>query len=408
MSIDGNPPAIEGGPSPAAGGPALSENSPASSQGNPGSSPTERRPVRVLSLIKGLGPGGAEQLLLLALTVSDPARVRHQVAFVRADKTHLVPEFQAIGIEPVLLGTGGRRQAVTHLRRVMSQVDVVHVHSPVLAATARLLSRTLRPGRRPAVVTTEHNEWTSHRRPTRVANALTAPLDTHTWAVSDQVRETVWRPLRRRYEVLIHGIDTEATTVVRPRDEVRRELGVEPCHLVVTVANLRRNKDYPNLLRAAVIACEAEPRLHIAAIGQGPLAQEIAALRDDLGLRDRVSLLGYRRDVRDVLGAGDSFVLASAHEGLPVAVMEAFAAGLPVVATRVGGVPGQVRDGIEGLLVDPGDPQALAMALLRMAREEPTRARMAASARARALDYDIRRAVAAQTTAYERLGRRPD
>lgn len=365
--------------------------------------------VRVLSLIKGLGPGGAEQLLLLTTTVTDPERVTHRVAYLRRDKTHLVPEFESRGIVPVRLGAGsGRLGMLRELRFEISQAQVVHVHSPVPAAIARVVARTLPRSRRPPVVSTEHNEWTSHRWPTRLANALTTGLDTQHWAVSDQVRATVWRPWRGGYQVLVHGIDTTAAAPEpgdRPR--LRAELAVgEDELLVVTVANLRRNKDYPNLLRAARIALDSEPRLRFAAIGQGPLTHEITALRDDLGLSERFALLGFRRDVPHVLAAADLFVLASAHEGLPVAVMEAFVAGLPVVATGVGGLPGQVREGIEGRIVPPGDPAALAQALVTLAQEEDKRLRMARAARARATDYDIRRAVRELNAAYEELARR--
>ena len=150
--------------------------------------PTIPARPRVLWLIKGLGPGGAEQLLLLAAKVADRERFTYRLAYVRPDKTHLVPEFEALGLTPERLGADGRHW-LADLRRVMSGADVVHVHSPVLAGVARLVARTL--PRRPAVVVTEHNEWSSHRASTRLLNALTTPLDAHHWAVSDQVRETM-------------------------------------------------------------------------------------------------------------------------------------------------------------------------------------------------------------------------
>jgi glycosyltransferase involved in cell wall biosynthesis len=173
--------------------------------------------------------------------------------------------------------------------------------------------------------------------------------------------------------------------------------------LSLTVANLRRNKDYPTLLRAARAALDAEPRLRFAAVGQGPLAQEVAALHATLGLGDRFLLLGFRRDVHDLMAAADVFTLSSAHEGLPVAVMEAFAHGLPVVATAVGGLPQQVTDGAQGLLVPPGRPEALADALLTLARDPGMRARMGTAALSRAADYDIRRAVREQEGVYAEL-----
>lgn len=367
------------------------------------------RKPRVLWLIKGLGPGGAEQLLLLAAKVADRERFTYRLAYVRPDKTHLVPEFEALGLAPERLGANSRggRGWLGDLRRIMSGADVVHVHSPVLASAARLIARSLPKSHRPAVVVTEHNEWSSHRLPTRLLNGLTTPLDAHHWAVSDQVRDTMCPSRQEGYEVLIHGIDTDAVPAdPDARVRLRTELGIADDEVLsLTVANLRRNKDYPNLMRAARIAVAAEPRLRFAAVGQGPLADEVRGLRSELGLGDRFQLLGFRRDVHELMAAADIFTLGSAHEGLPVAVMEAFAAGLPVVATQVGGLPHQVRDGHEGLLVPPGDSEALASALVRVAGDDALRAQMAQAARARANDYDIRSAVAAQEEVYAELAR---
>ncbi|GAA2168137.1 glycosyltransferase [Humibacillus xanthopallidus] len=369
-----------------------------------GTAPTPGDRTKILWLIKGLGPGGAEQLLLLSARVADRDRFDIRLAYVRPDKTHLVPEFEALGLVPHRLGEGTGRPGgwLPELRRLMAEVDVVHAHSPVLASAARLAARTLPRGRRPVVVTTEHNEWTSHRAPTRLLNGLTAPLDAHHWAVSEQVKHTVWPSRRVSYEVLIHGIDTQAAPVDPwERERVRAELGVsEDEVLSLTVANLRKNKDYPNLLRAARIALDAEPRLRFAAVGQGPLADAVSALHAELGLGDRFALVGFRRDVRSLMAAADVFTLASAHEGLPVAVMEAFAAGLPVVATRVGGLPHQIDEGVHGLLVEPGQSAELAEALVALAQNAPRRARMSSAALSRASSYDIRNAVTKQQQTY--------
>ena len=372
-------------------------------------SPTRGR-IRVLWLIKGLGPGGAEQLLLLSARVADRERFDYRLAYVRSDKTHLVGEFEALGLTPQRLGAGSHSRGawLIQLRRLMSEVDIVHVHSPVLASATRLAAWTLPRRLRPAVVTTEHNEWTSHRGPTKVLNALTAPLDAKHWAVSDQVKATVWAARRASFDVLIHGIDTACVTAApETRARVRADLGVSDDEVLsITVANLRRNKDYPNLLRAARTALHAEPRLKFIAIGQGPLEAEVLTLHAQLGLGERFALLGFRRDIHDLMAAADFFTLASAHEGLPVAVMEAFAAGLPVIATSVGGLPQQVTDGEQGLLVPAGDAGALARAIVIVTRDAELRASMSASALARTAHYDIRIAVAEQQRVYAALTQR--
>lgn len=366
-----------------------------------------KRRIRVLWLIKGLGPGGAEQLLLQAARVVDRERFSYEIAYVRPDKTHLVPEFEAAGIPTRRLGAGSTARAgwLRELRDLLATSDIAHVHSPVLAAATRLTALSLPRQRRPHVVTTEHNEWTSHRLPTRLANAVTGPLDEHTWAVSDEVRATVWGPLRSRFEVLVHGIDpASVTTGAAGRDETRRSLGIATGEVVsLTVANLRRNKDYPNLLEAARLATAREPRLRFLSVGQGPLKDELDALHATTGLGDRFTFLGFRRDIHELMAAADMFTLSSAHEGLPVAVMEAFALGLPVVATAVGGVPTQVRDGREGRVVPPGDPAALADALVALAQDDALRAQMSRAARLRSADYDIRGAVREQERIYAEL-----
>jgi glycosyltransferase involved in cell wall biosynthesis len=150
------------------------------------------------------------------------------------------------------------------------------------------------------------------------------------------------------------------------------------------------------------------PELRVLLVGQGPLAVEVAELHERLRLRDQVQLLGYRDDATRILSAADALVLSSHHEGLPVALMEARALGLPVLATSVGGIPEVVRDGEDGLLVPPHRPELLAAALRRFATEENLRAQLAAGAATQRDRFDARRAVARLDRRYRALaaGRR--
>ncbi|MDO5499332.1 MAG: glycosyltransferase [Propionibacteriaceae bacterium] len=361
------------------------------------------RPINVLWLIKGLGPGGAEQLLANSAKVADHKRFHYEVAFVRPDKTHLVPTLEEAGVRAHRLTAGGNpRLWPLRLRGLMKRFDIVHAHSPLLAGAARVLSRTLPRSRRPVLLSTEHNMWSRFERPTRWLNALTAPLDARRWAVSEEVLRSMWPSRAKGAEVLIHGIVHGANPPsAGARERVRAELGIPDAAVVsLTQAHQRKKKDYPNMLRAAKIAFAANSDLVMLAAGQGPLMDEMVALHRELQVGDRFRFLGYRSDISDLLATADVFTLSSEHEGLPVSIMEAMDAGLPVIATTVGGVPEAVVDGVSGLLVPPHDHQRLADALVRIAGDAELRARLGAEGKARAPRFDIRTAVTEQEDAY--------
>ncbi len=356
----------------------------------------------VLWLTKGLGPGGAERLLLSFAQLVDHERFRIHAAYLLPWKDHLVADLEQRHVEVTCLDAPnpvdprwwGRLRSL--LRR--EQIQVIHDHSPLVAAQARMVARTVRP--RPALVTTEHNVWDSHRGPTRVVNRLSIARDDHVFAVSDEVAGS----MSGHPEVLVHGVDLDAIAARRSeRAAARAELGLADDQVaVVTVANLRANKDYPNLLAAAARVVDGRGQVRFFAVGQGPLATDLASEAEALGLRDRFTFLGYRADPIRTLVAADVFVLASRYEGLPIAMLEAMAVGLPVVATSVGGVPSIIRDGTEGRLVPAGDPEALAAELVA-ALDPAVRSSLAAGARSRAADYGIERAVRRQEAVYAQL-----
>jgi glycosyltransferase involved in cell wall biosynthesis len=272
------------------------------------------------------------------------------------------------------------------------------------AALARVLVRLGVAGRGGHHVSTEHNRWQSHRAPTRLANALTLPLDGATWAVSDEARDSV-RPtrLQERVVTLHHGAD-----LARIRAAVDAPEAAPPPHepgtfTFVHVANRRPNKAHEVLLDAFAIAWAEEPALRLWLVGQWLDTEEFTALVAANPAREAITVLGARPDAPALIAAADAMVLSSDHEGLPVAIMESFALGRPVVSTSVGGVPEAVRDDREGLLVAPRDPAALAAAMVRLAREPELVERLSAGASARADVFDARHAQDVQVAAYRRL-----
>jgi glycosyltransferase involved in cell wall biosynthesis len=152
--------------------------------------------------------------------------------------------------------------------------------------------------------------------------------------------------------------------------------------LIVAVGRLKAPKDFPTLIRA--LSGLRPDSFEAVIVGEGPDRPRLEEEIEALGLSGRVRLAGERRDVPELLAAADVFVLPSASEGLPVSVLEAMAAGLPVIASRVGGVPEQVSDGETGLLVEPGDPNELTAALDRLIADPSLRRRLGAAGRARA------------------------
>jgi glycosyltransferase involved in cell wall biosynthesis len=358
----------------------------------------------VLWLIKGLGPGGAEQLLVaLARHLDDT--IETTAAYVVPEKDAFVEPLRGAGVEVRRLGAG-RRSWVRDLRTEVrsGRFDVVHAHSPLLAAAARAAAVGLR--RRPALVSTEHNAWSTYALPTRVANALTTPFDDLTIAVSEEARRSIWwTATKRRCEVLVHGIDLGALrSAAAHRGRLRAEIGASESDVVVaTVANYRAQKAYPNLFAAARRVLDRCPSARFVSVGQGPLRTSIEAEHARLRLGDRFVLLGRRDDVPAVLAAADVFVLASNFEGLPVALMEATAAGLPVIATAVGGVPEVITHGVEGLLVPAQEPHALAAAIEQLVADGHLRATLAAAARRRGDDFDIARVARTLQARYEAI-----
>jgi len=159
---------------------------------------------------------------------------------------------------------------------------------------------------------------------------------------------------------------------------------------------LRPQKGLDVLVQAAAEAARELPALRVAIAGEGPERGRLEALAAELGVEDRVALLGQRSDVPDLLEAFDVAVSSSWFEGSPLAMMEYMDAGLPVVATRVGGVPDLIEDGVHGVLVEPGDPSALAAGIVELVRDRGRAEEMGARARERRrtefdLDGTVRR-----------------
>lgn len=350
-----------------------------------GEFPSESSEIKVLHVVKGLGPGGAERLIVNQVLERDADRFSYEVVYLLDYKDHLVPLLEEEGVPVTLLD--GPRWPLTLAAHVRDGgFDVVHVHSPVVAATLRSL-RLLR-GFSAHIVTTEHNRWPRHHPLTRAANRATYRFDDVTIAVSDEVRESVSPRVRDQVQVIHHGIPLRSVQdLTACRADVRQELGLRG-FVVGIVANFRPEKAHDVFLDAVTMAATADPTIHWVVVGQGPGLAAFRQAVHDAGLGERVTVTGYRADATRVMTSFDVFTLSSRHEGLPVSVMEALALGLPVVATRAGGIPEAVTHEGNGLLVAIDDAATLADSWIRLLREPELRAQLAQAAASTASRFD--------------------
>ncbi len=289
---------------------------------------------------------------------------------------------------------GGRD--LTALGRLVSLMrrwrpHIVHTHTAKAGTLARLAARLTRV---PVVVHTYHGHvfqgYFSPAR-TRTFLAIERWLGARTdrlLAVSETVRADLLR-LRigtpGRLQVMPLGLDLARFLVCeRGRGALRAELAVGPdVPLVGIVARLVPIKAHEVFLEAAAIVARTIPDPRFVLVGDGERRAEILGLVRRLGLDARVHLLGWRGDLDRVYADLDVVALTSKNEGSPVSLIEAMAAARPVVATRVGGVPDLVADGVTGCLVPVGDAGALAAAIGALLRDPPLRQAMGVAGRTR-------------------------
>ena len=366
-----------------------------------------RLPV-VCQLLHGLRVGGAEVLVArLARRLRDGYRFH----FVCLDERGtLGDELRAEGFAVEVLGrkAGLDWRLPLRLARLLARqrTALVHAHqyTPFFyALAARLLYQ------RPPVLFTEHGRWLPDypRRKRIVANRLLLQRRDRVVGVGAALRQALivneGIPARR-VGVVYNGIDLAPH--VRPaadRASVRREMQVsdDDC-VLIQVARLVPIKDHLTALRAVKLAAAHLPRLRLVVVGEGPEEAALRAFIAENGLAEQVRLLGLRSDVARLLPAADMFLLTSSNEGIPLTVIEAMAAGLPVVSTDVGGVAEVVKAGQTGLLAPAGDPAAIARHILQLAADAELRKRLGNAGRERAFALFAEEKMLA---AYDRLYR---
>jgi glycosyltransferase involved in cell wall biosynthesis len=350
--------------------------------------------TRVLEVLATLKRAGAERTAVTLATGLDRARFEcEQVSLYDAFPGGFEPELAAAGVAVQHLGKrpGFDPRIYSRLSRVLRRFRpaIVHTHSYVL--------RYAWPVSRAAIVHTVHNVA---NREVELLGRMLHRVALRGGARFVAIGREVARSFREVYgtepaTVIPNGVDLAPPRMERA--EWRRVHGFSADDvLIVSVARLDPQKN-PLLLLDAL---PPDHRCHLLLAGDGALAGEV---RRRAG--DRVHLLGVRTDIPDLLFASDLFALASDYEGTPVAVIEAMAAGLPVVATEVGGVPELVEHERTGLMVPPRDGPALTRAIARMSSEVSLRSAMGARAAERSREFGAARMIESYAALFEKIAR---
>jgi glycosyltransferase involved in cell wall biosynthesis len=364
--------------------------------------------IRVLRVIARLNMGGpalhvaylsaglAERGYDTTLVAGTLAPGEDSMAFVAEGLGLRVARVENLSREISLLRDLRSVRALARLIRE-ERPHILHTHTAKAGAVGRIAALLAGSARPPIIVHTFHGHvLRGYFDPLRATafRLLERWLARHTTAliaVSPQVRDDLVRlgvAPAQKFVVVRLGIELEQRTATDAVDgrEQRRRLGIPADRFVVgwigRMASVKRADDvlrsFKGLRDRGVEAC-------LCMVGDGPDRDSLEKRAHELGIMRDTLFLGYQSDVAPFYAAFDALVLPSANEGTPVSAIEALAAGRPVVATRVGGVPDVVRDGEDGFLVDAGDVETLADRLAQLAGDPELRARLGEAGRARVL-----------------------
>ncbi len=349
------------------------------------------RRVKVLMLIDNLKPGGAQALLQDVVSSMDPRIFEVVVCSLRRTGQRMFDPPQGCRILEL---KGGRFSLpkVWSLYKFLRKegFDVIHAHLTASNILGVVLGRLAGVGR---IFTHDHSgDEYLHKCPW-LARHLLYPLERMVLSRSDTVF-AVSEAIRgfnidgkkipaEKVVTIPNWIDTSRfSSPERFGRRFREELGIPSDALVIgSVGRLSEQKGYRHLLAAAPDIRRACPRAVLVVAGEGESRNELEALAERLGVADMTFFPGFVREVESVYPSFDLFVLPSLYEPFGLVVLEAMVSGVPVVATRVGGVPEIIIDRETGLLVEPGDPHGLARAVIELIRKPDLRERLATAAR---------------------------
>jgi glycosyltransferase involved in cell wall biosynthesis len=362
---------------------------------------------RVVYLSHAFMVGGAEEMVL-SLVRRLPDRYEpmvvciHDAGPIGEEIRRTGVRFEVLGLEPGL----ARPLDVLKLRDFLAAADPAIVHTFLLTGSLYGRFAAMMAGV-PVVIGTEVNVY-ENKRPSHVRMEQwlmrgTDAVVASAHSVKDfYVGQVGADPAK--VEVIYNAVDWSQLDVTVGRNDFRDEVGVPRDALTAgIIARLTKQKAH-RVLFEAMAHTPALAGLHLLVVGDGELRDELRRHSEALGLQSRVHFAGARRDLGNILGAIDFFTMPSLWEGLPLSLVLAMGAGLPVVATRVAGIPEVVTHDLSGLLVEPGDRAALGREMARLAESAELRRSLGDQARAFVRPrFGFERYIESITSLYDRL-----
>ena len=370
------------------------------------------RPLSVCHLFPALPLHGAENHFLSLARQLDPLKVKNTICLISGEG-ELVKDLRAMGI-PVTLIRKKSRYDISIIWRLRSflkkgQFDIIHSN----LFTANLWGRLAAFGLKSAYVVTVHSIHSRHNPKQARIEAFFDRLLSHSTnlliCVTKEVKNSMNRDVRlatTKLTTIENGIDFPEERDIPTKNEARQRLGLsERDHVLVVIGRFSTPKNHIVFIDSLVPLRETFPHLKVLLVGNGEKESEVREAISTHHLESTVLLLGLRRDIPTILSASDILVIPSIWEGLPIVMLEAMAAGTPVIATRVGGIPDALTNHVTGLLTTPDAP-SLSKTMIEGLSDLQKMQKMAKTAReVTQKRYNIKRTAARYTDVYRTLTR---
>ncbi|HET6961852.1 MAG TPA: glycosyltransferase family 4 protein [Terriglobia bacterium] len=378
--------------------------------------------IKIARIITRMDLGGAQQAVLHLSRGLDPQRFEQMV--ITGDGGLLLPDLSAIQtvehyVIPELtrrIGPGGAVDDMRAVRRICAilrrfRPNVVHTHTPKAGIVGRWAARLARV---PQIVHTYHGFGFSPRHPLWQKvfyvglERATALITSQFVAVSDPNRalgQSYGIFLREKCALIRSGVEfCEFRTVRTDKSKKKIELGLKPSDKIVgVVASFTPAKALHLFLEASAKIAREVPGVSFVMVGDGSLRPALEAQAERLGISSSLRMLGWRRDVPELLRTFDVFLLTSLWEGLPRSLVEAFLCGVPAVASHVDGIGEIIQEGRNGFLVPANDTEAMAAAVVRLLKDELLRRTMGEQALNSVDDYSVEKMLKDYSNLYENI-----